>query len=512
VQPVVSHVDHERLVLPDLTQLPGIDFDMATPDSFDQPVLLADFQLPPHHILLELVGLFFKNHYSMFPCLHRKLFQSELENGLLQRESPMLLYAICCVSAPYHPDVCVREHSKHWYEQAKFSYDLTQRNPRSGLRTIQTALLLILHAYTLGDFSASWLFLGKVWRQVVALGMNRMDAGHALGPRALSRDLNGDIEIERNQDENNAVQREEYRRTLWLMLIMDWNHAWPTAWPNTVLESHFKVDIPIAETMFQAMDPMIQKHRHTNVPFTRNLNRLVSSVSSTGDQPNVFHYVIIAHILLGKVAKLVQSLHDTPDISDNAEDCEELDILIVKFRLSLPRQATSVLDARPADRAHVVWLQVTLNTSAILLHFRCSTGIPGADSSSQYMLAVTAARNIAQIIRDVSRVSVEPLLSPHIGSALYVASAVLIIQWRLTGDPSLKDAVDLFHLVFERMNDVYVFLGMKFKIALEHDLKRSQESLNDLQNRGVHSLLADCTRWTHIKEEVERRGLMIDIT
>jgi hypothetical protein len=178
----------------------------------------------------------------------------------------------------------------------------------------------------------------------------------------------------------------------------------------------------------------------------------------------------------------------------------------------LPRQATSVLDARPADRAHVVWLQVTLNASAILLHFRCSTGIPGADSSSQYMLAVTAARNIAQIIRDVSRVSVEPLLSPHIGSALYVASAVLIIQWRLTGDPSLKDAVDLFHLVFERMNDVYVFLGMKFKIALEHDLKRSQESLNDLQNRGVHSLLADCTRWTHIKEEVERRGLMIDIT
>jgi hypothetical protein len=306
-----------------------------------------------------------------------------------------------------------------------------------------------------------------------------------------------------------AVEKEEYRRTLWLLFIQDRNHAWPTSWPHIVPETHFKIHIPIANSIFQAMDPRAQTTRYRNTPFTRNLGHLIANLSLDKEATNVFHYVCIAHVLLGRVAEVVHSLHDALEY---VEECEELDSHIVKLRLSLPRQAISVLEAAPEDRAHVVWLQVILNTSAMLLNFRCAKGDLATDISSQFLSAVVAAHNIAQVIKDASRVSIDLLLSPPIASGLYVAACILAIQWRTTEDSSCKDELDIFELVFDRMDEHFAFLGLKFKTALAHDLNRSRENLQELKDRGFKGLLADCTKWRHVKEEVQRRGLAIDIT
>lgn len=168
----------------DFMQLPGIHFDVSMldlpevqagydtsafgPDAVEVSLqdVVTDYQLPDHRLLIELVDLFFDNLYHAFPCFHRRSFLEEIQAGVTQRESPLLLYAICCVTARYHPDASTKKRQKDWYEQAKFSYDLTRRDPSPGLRTIQAALVLIYHASTAGDFSSSWLFLGKVWKQV----------------------------------------------------------------------------------------------------------------------------------------------------------------------------------------------------------------------------------------------------------------------------------------------------------------------------------------------------------
>jgi len=157
-----------------------------------------------------------------------------------------------------------------------------------------------------------------------------------------------------------------------------------------------------------------------------------------------------------------------------------------------------------------VWLRINLNSLAILLHFRCSKDVPVPDTASHFTLVVTAARNTAQIVKDASRVSIDTLLSAHIGSSLYVAVCVLVIQWRTTQDESLKAEIDLFELVFDRMDEVFSFLGLKFKFALQHDLKRSKESLMSLRERGFRGLLADCSKWNFVKNEVEKRGFSFD--
>lgn len=475
---------------------------------------LESLQLPSRNITIELTNLFFDHVYPMLPCFHKKSFLSFVESGKLKDEAPMLLYAICCISAGYHPDDTMKKRSKDWYEQAKFSYELTRQRPSPALRTIQAVLLLTFHAWTVGDFSSSWMFLGKAWRQVVALGLNCTDTvrAPAQGAAASNTDTGGEETHQINkEEEKTSVEREEHCRALWLLLIMDRSHSWPTGWPVAIPETQFKVDLPKPESVFQAMDPESYTTGYANTPFTRNLSDLINS-SSAKNPLNILYYITVAHVLLGRVTELVQSLHTSPESSEYAEDCAKLDTFIVKFRLWLPRQANSVLAAPPADREHVVWLQVTLNAMAIILHYRVQGPESSSGPSSPFNLAVIAARNIAQIIKDASRVSVDLLLSAHIGSSLYIAACVLVIQWRLTEDESLKDEIDLFALVFERMDEVFSFLGLKFKSALQQDMKKSREELLSLQQRGCRGLLADCKRWDHAKKEVERRGLEVDFS
>ncbi|KAH7399600.1 fungal-specific transcription factor domain-containing protein [Pyrenochaeta sp. MPI-SDFR-AT-0127] len=540
LQPGINHEDSfEKATEMDFMQFPGMNFDISTletsihtrhpisyptPDSRQeifqaegalefQQDLLSNFQLPDDDLLLELVELFFQHFYHDFPCFHKRNFLTNVKNGYLQKEAPLLMYAICCIASRHHADLTIRKRQGDWYEQAKFSYDLTRRFPHQGLHTIQAVLLLVYHAFSIGDFSSSWLFIGKAWRQVVALGMNRLDTSQAVRVTGQSSSADHekvfDLEISRAKT---VVEREEYRRTLWLLFMMDRNHAWPTGWPAAINELQFKVDIPISDSLFQALDPQKETSPHPNAVFTRKLNHLINKSSSGKDPLNIFHYLSVAHVILSRITELVHSLHDQPNTEEYADECRELDSFVVKFRLSLPRKATSILEAPPEERGQVVWLNLTLNLMAILIHYRCAGGVPVPDAHSQFALAVAAARSTAQIIKDAARISVDLLLSAHVGSSLYIAACVLTIQWRTSGDESLKEDIDLFMLVFDRMNEVFVFLGWKFKLALEHDLNRDEESIMSLKERGFKGLLADCSKWNFVKEEVSRKGINVDIT
>jgi hypothetical protein len=222
---------------------------------------------------------------------------------------------------------------------------------------------------------------------------------------------------------------------------------------------------------------------------------------------NMFHYLIIVHVLLGRVTEQIHSLHEAPDSPEYAQQCNDLDVYLVKFRLSLPRAATSVLEAAPQDRGHVLWLNVTINTMAILLHYRCARLVDQSISHEQFTRAVAAARNIAQIVKDTSLISIDLLLSAHVASSLYIAACVLVIQWKSGDSESLKADIDLFCLVFERFREKYATLGHKFRSALDYDLTRSAESISDLRERGFRGLLADCSKWRAVMGQKLDRDL-----
>ncbi|KAJ4345551.1 uncharacterized protein N0V89_011684 [Didymosphaeria variabile] len=301
-----------------------------------------------------------------------------------------------------------------------------------------------------------------------------------------------------------AIEKEECRRVLWILFFMDRNLSWPTGWPNAINEGQFKLDIPVADSVFQAMTIRMDRNQSHNVSFTRNINTLLASTSRAKYPLNMFHYLIIAHILLGRTADLIHSIHDCPSSPEYAEQCEELDNYVVKLRLSMPRAASSVLEASLEDRGQVVWLNATLNTIMVLLHYRA---VPFSDPHTVKDLfhkTVMAAKNTSQIIKDVTRSSIDLLLNVHIASSLYI-----VIHHRLEDDASLKNDIDFLELVFERMNDVFSVIGLKFLIALKRDKERNPEELISLRERGYRGLLADCSKWGFVKDEITRLGMTI---
>jgi hypothetical protein len=450
--------------------------------------------LPPPDTLLELIELFFEHFYVYFPCFHRATFIQQVQSLRVQSETPSILYSMCALASRYHKDPYLKAQQRNWYDLAKFEYELTPRDPIYGLRTIQAAILVCFYGCTVGDFSAGWLCLGKAWRQACALGLNRIDADQ-------DRYYGMDRPLPRS-----AIEREEFRRTLWLLFMMDRNHSWPTGWPNAITERQFKVDFPVPDQIFDAMTPDTKFEEIKATPFTRNLKSLISACSASAKPLNVFHYLCIAHVLLGQVSEQIHSLHDAPHTTEYAEECKALDESLIKFRISLPRATSSILECPPEAQAHVVWLQILLNTQFILLHYRAAGLIDTKDAHKQFMRAVAAAKNTAEIVKDATRVSTDLLLSAHVGSSLYIAACVLVIHWRMTDDKTLESDIELFKFVFERFYEAFHFLGLKFKLGLEHDLNRDRQSILDLRERGFRGLLADCSKWSYVQKKAEELG------
>jgi hypothetical protein len=483
----------------------NMSLDIVNQDVFSEP------GLPPSETLAELVDIFFENYYHCFPCFHKASFVAQITTQQLQAETPLLCYAICTVAATLHPDPAVKSRQNDWYEQAKLLYEFTGRDVHPALRTVQAVPCLVYHAYTKGDFSAGWLFIGKAWRQVAAMGMNRMDSSAVV--MALGRKDEG---VEKHGtygrlewEGKTALEREECRRTLWLLFMMDRIQSWPTGWASAIEERQFKIDMPVTEAVFQAMTTETDISTVRNEPFSRNMNALIGSIASAKEPLNLFHLLVIAHLLLGRITELIHSLHDAPDSPEYAHQCDELDDALVKLRLSLPRTATSVIEAAPEDRGHVVWLNIILNSMSILIHYR-TAGISNTKTATElFALAVNAAKSNAAVIRDTARVSVSLLLNAHIASSFYISCCVLVMHWRLTGDESCVKDIELFELVFERMADIFTVVGLKFKLALRRDLERDREEIEKLRDLGFSGLLADCSKWGHVAEEIGRLGVMI---
>lgn len=458
---------------------------------------LTEVPLPAFDMLLDMVNMFFSDYYSWLPCFHKATFYSELHSGKLGNEARMLLYIICAMVAPIHPDPSIKSQQDMWYSQAKFFYDLTPRDPVPALRTIQTALCIIMHGSTRADYSTCWLFIGKAWRQVTSLGMNRLDTIRA--PNAVTDQIETPEEHATSPrmqwKSKDAPSREECRRTLWLLYILDRNMSWPSGWPSAMSEQQFKLDIPTTDEAFQRFTRDTELSSTRNVPFSSNLNSLIASTSTAKSPLNSLHYIIVAHVLLGRIAEHVHSLHDSPDTPEYAKECDALDASLTKFRLSLPRAMTSILEASTNDQHHVLWLNVTINSMAMLLHYRQASYSGPKASHDHFLRAVAAAKNTALVAKDTTRISTNLLINVHVLCSLYFASCVLVIHWGVANDESCEDDVEIFRLIFDKAADETRAVGRKFRDALKRDLERSHGEVLRLRDAGYRGLLADCSQW-----------------
>ncbi|KAL1618103.1 F-actin-capping protein subunit beta [Neofusicoccum ribis] len=226
-------------------------------------------------------------------------------------------------------------------------------------------------------------------------------------------------------------------------------------------------------------------------------------------KPTVYHAIMKAYLLLGRVNEHVHSLEASSDPDEHYREFRQLDTELSRFKLSLPRHATTLRTCPVEEAKQIVWLNAILSTATILLHHRPVTSedeLPQSpstegstasqpDTNASFEYCVSAARNMARLIQEATRISVDTLINPHIGSSLYVCGKILILHTHLTKSDEVRTDIDMFLLLCDRIADVYPTLGTKFKNGMRYDLKQDAKGVRKMREDGARGMMTKCGDW-----------------
>ncbi|KAH6684820.1 fungal-specific transcription factor domain-containing protein [Plectosphaerella plurivora] len=465
--------------------------------------------LPSQGRMDELSGIFFQRFYPILPIFFEERLSAALLKATTAKPEPesSLLFAFLALVAGSHPAADVKSQQSAWYGKARHLYDQTLHIPSEPLQTLQAAACIVLHALIVGDHSAAWLVLGKAWRQCVALGLNQMDSASAKrnGPSVEWREL------------------EERRRTIWSLFMFDRGMCFPIGLAHSIDERQLRVNLPMDEDAAQNADSPPQEL--DSVLFTPNLRKLLSLVGAASQQtpPNVFHYLIISYLLLGRIVEhMYQPESEDDEDEDDAEQhrsmLASLQQDVSHMRLMLPRSVTDVTSAAHLDCIHVVWLNAIMNVNTIFLFHRPPTrreqslscdnddGSPSCSASSNWQICVAVSRKTALLIREASLVSTDLLVNPNVAAPVFACARILVIEHLLSSSPpesgsrvphasGLVADLQVFLLLFDRLSEAFTGVGVKFRNRVLDLLEQGPDIGKEMKAAGSKTLLENCLKW-----------------
>lgn len=231
--------------------------------SIPSPGVLGVVEMPPREQALELVDIFFDRFSWLLPCFREATLREGFSTQEIQNRAPVLAYAIFAMAAPHHSEAAIRDQAESWYNNAKLSYDLTDHHSDRTLWVLQAAVCIIFHCFTTLRGSGMWLFIGKAWRQACWAGLNRMDSG--VEPPL------GDI-----PDAALPWEKEERRRTLWVLFILDRTCSFISGRTPAIDERYFAVNVPLPDGMF---------HCGVDIPVSFPTEQIVSASTAHRSLP-----------------------------------------------------------------------------------------------------------------------------------------------------------------------------------------------------------------------------------
>jgi hypothetical protein len=486
--------------------------DSPSIDSFSniesEPARDAPVNVPSQPQLDEICSIYFHRYYPILPIFSEERLAEALRKATTTQttsDSP-LLYAFAALVAGNHPSTDVKSQQQAWFKKAKHLYEQTSHIPHDPLHTLQAAACIVLHALVVGDFSAAWLVMGKAWRQTVALGLNQMDSlsTNQNGPTAGWREL------------------EERRRTIWSLFILDRGICFPMGLAHTIDERQLRVNLPMDENTAQSTDPPPKDV--ASVLFTPNLRKLLSLVGGASQQssPNVYHYLIISYLLLGRIVEHMYRPEADGDDEDDAEQdrsmLESLQQDVSHMRLMMPRAATEIASAAHPNCIYVVWMNAIMNVNTIFLFHRtprrlerpqgCNddTESSGCSAASNWQICVAVAKKTAQLIREASLVSTDLLVNPNISAPVYTCARILAIEHLLCSSPreiegraprstGLLADLQVFLLLFDRLSESFTGVGAKFRYRVLDLLEQGPEHAREMKAAGSKTLRDNCLQW-----------------
>lgn len=193
---------------------------------------------------MELAEIFLDRFDAFLPFLHRASFLENIRSGELPQRAPAFVYSSLAISAGFHSDSAVKAQQEAWYCKAKTLYAETVHDPHQPLQVIQAAACIIFRALMCRDYSVAWLVMGKAWRQAVALGFHRLDGDSVRSPGQAP-------------EPTNLREKEEQRRTMWTLFILDRGMCFPLGLPHAIDDRQFMANLPLNDSIFQETSSVV---------------------------------------------------------------------------------------------------------------------------------------------------------------------------------------------------------------------------------------------------------------
>ncbi|GAA98961.1 uncharacterized protein L969DRAFT_95636 [Mixia osmundae IAM 14324] len=232
--------------------------------------------LPDETTFSELIYIYFETVHKILPFLHETRFKVALRAwDQAERPSAALIYAIMAVASPYHDSEHVRDMSSFYHRRFRQYLErfagagLAERDlvnsssprhrQRLDVEVIQASCIASIIEFGNKQHQSAYITTGIATRLASMIGLHKMDE-EEISSRSIDRHGGDQPVKERRQSllrspavgelPTDAVMREECRRTMWTLLILDrWTSAC-AAWPAALDENLLRLLLPCPEQLY----------------------------------------------------------------------------------------------------------------------------------------------------------------------------------------------------------------------------------------------------------------------
>ncbi|KAL2269861.1 hypothetical protein VTJ83DRAFT_2045 [Remersonia thermophila] len=420
--------------------------------------------LPPQETIDELHQIYFDKIHPSVPMIHKYRYLAAMNLAPAQRPPVCLRYAMWTLACTVSEKFCTLKDL--FYARARKYLESDY------IKGYGEHMISVAHAQThvlLASYEFKWMYFPRAWMSTgSAVRLAQMIALHRLDGAGL--DVKQCLPPPRDWTE-----REERRRTFWMAFCLDRFGSIGTGWPMSVDEKDILSNLPASDEAFELSRPET----------TPTLQDAMNSLGVENLSP--FGGVCLMACLFGR--NLVH-LH-RPDADDRDHDLNgefwkrhrQMDNILLNTSLCLPPQLKL---PNGLNNANVVFTNMCIHTSTICLHqaaiFKADKNrLPSSVSSESKVRCITAANEIASIMRTVSHVDLSAM-NPFISFCLYV-SARVFVQY-LKSRPDDSQTADSLRFLLNAMNALKRRnpLTESFLVQLDVDLEALGARIPKLRN------------------------------
>ncbi|KAG9693104.1 hypothetical protein KCU77_g3915, partial [Aureobasidium melanogenum] len=365
-----------------------------------------DEPLPPPDVCAELTAVYFERVNPSAPILHRARFLMAMQNtSPALRPRLSLQYAAWTLAASAHPkfenmvDTLYRR-ARHYLERDEMS------GVGEKMTTVQAWQCIAAYEFKMMYFPRAWLSTGRAARLALMMGLHRVDGPNVDVKQCLP-------------PPKDWIEKEERRRSFWMIFAGDRYASIGTGWPMTIDESDICTDLPASDEAFDAGSP--EPSVSLKDALTPGGADGLSSMGAVG----------VISALFGR--NLLHLHRHTPDQNDGDingvfwKRHRQMDGTILSLLLGLPeslRLPLAVSDPK------VVFMNMCIHTSVICLHqaaiFKVEKHqLPAKLATESKMRCLTAAAEISSLMKMSSHLDMAQA-NPFMAFSLYVAARVFV--------------------------------------------------------------------------------------